>query len=207
MSRVIEEIRRKLSRIFLGRIIVRELSDLRRVSPLKIGTYIRSVEVMPMRVESSVNAALFVEWRKTAAKGADLVMNNKSSAKLGVSYVSLGLPKAPEVKRYKLDLKRRASARHAMNQINRTPSQRNNRLNFLKNPPKIEHATLLALYSPIYQEKVLKSALDKSSGNLLFWYDDKRVKMGDKYHLLLLRVFEGKAPLKWVWLPADKKIG
>jgi hypothetical protein len=71
----------------------------------------------------------------------------------------------------------------------------------------MERATLLALYSPIYQENVTKSALDKSSGNLLFWYDNKRVKMGEKYHLLLLRVFGGEEPLKWVWLPADKKIG
>ena len=207
MPRVIEEIRRKLSRIFLGRIVVRELSDLRRSSLVKIGTYHRGVDVIPMRVVPRVSAALFVEWRKTAAKGVGLFTNYKSSAGLGVSNVDFGFAKAPEIKRYKLNLKRRASARNAMGRINRTPSQRNNRINFLKNPPKMEHAKLLALYSPIYQEKVLKSALDKSSGNLLFWYDNKRIKMGDKYHLLLLRVFDGGEPLKWVWLPADKKIG
>ena len=207
MPHVIEEIRRKLSRIFLGRIVVRELSDLRRSSPVKVRTYHRDVGVTPMRVEPRVNAALFVEWRKTIVKGAGLLMNHKLSAGLGVSSVVFGAAKAPGIKRYKLNLKRRASARNAIVRISRIPSQRNNRLHFLKNPPKMEHATLLALYSPIYQEKVVKSALDKSSGNLLFWYDNKRVKMGDKYHLLLLRVFDGGEPLKWVWLPADKKIG
>jgi hypothetical protein len=80
-------------------------------------------------------------------------------------------------------------------------------LNFLKKQPKFEHATLLAIYSPIFQEKVAKSALDKASGNLLFWYDSERVKSGGKYHLLLLRVFGGAEPLKWVWVPVDKKIG
>ena len=53
----------------------------------------------------------------------------------------------------------------------------------------------------------MKSALDKASGNLLFWYDNKRVKAGEKSHLLLLRVFGAEEPLKWLWLPADKKIG
>jgi hypothetical protein len=134
-------------------------------------------------------------------------MGYKALAHLKVLHVGLGTARAPEVKRYKLNMKRRAYARHAMVRMNKTPSQRNNRINFLKNPPKIERATLLALYTPIYQGKVIKSALDKSSGNLLFWYDNKRVKMGEKYHLLLLRVFGGEEPLKWVWLPADKKIG
>jgi hypothetical protein len=31
--------------------------------------------------------------------------------------------------------------------------------------------------------KAAKSALDKASGNLLFWYDNKRVKAGRKSHL------------------------
>ena len=207
MSRLLEEIRRKLSRVFLGRIVVRELSGLRRVTRPKIETYHRGALVIPMRIEPRVNSALFVKWKNTAAKSAGSLMSYRSSARLGISRVNLRTAKMPEVKRYKLNLKRRASARQAMSRINKTPSQRNNRIGFLKNPPKMEHATLLALYSPIYQEKVIKSALDKSSGNLLFWYDNRRVKMGEKYHLLLLRVFGAEEPLKWVWLPTDKKIG
>ncbi|MCL2683790.1 MAG: hypothetical protein FWE55_00955 [Synergistaceae bacterium] len=207
MPHVIAEIRRKLSRIFLGRIVVRELSGMRRVSSVKTYTHHHSVEVVPMRVEPRVKGALFVEWRETVAKSAGSLMGYKSSAPLVVSRVGLGKDRIPEVTGYKFTLKRRALVRNAIGLINKTPSQRNNRINFLKTPPKMEHATLLALYSPLYQERVSKSALDKSSGNLLFWYDNKRVKTGEKYHLLLLRVFGGGEPLKWVWLPADKKIG
>jgi hypothetical protein len=207
MPRLIEEIRRKLSRIFLGRIVVRQLGSLRRETPARIDTHSRGVEVKPMRTEPRVNSAMFVEWRNTVAKSAGSLMAYKSFARLGVKEVGLGAVRKPEIKKYKLNIKRRAAARNAMGRIHRTPSQRRNRVNFLKNPPKIEKATLLALFSPIYQEKVLKSALDKSSGNLLFWYDNKSIKTGEKYHLLLLRVFGGEEPLKWVWLPADKKIG
>jgi len=204
MSRVIEEIRRKLSRVFLGRIVVRELGGLRRAERAKISTHHRRALVIPMRVEPRVNSALFVEWKNTAPKSAGSLMSPQS---LKVSHVALETTKTPEIKRYRLNLKRRAAARQAMGRMVRTPLQRNNRINFLKKPPKMENATLLALYSPIYQEKVKKSVLDKSSGNLLFWYDNKRVKAGERYHLLLLRVFGGEEPLKWVWLPADKKIG
>ena len=205
MARVIEEIRRKLSRVFLGRIIVRELSELRRDSPLEVSTYHRGVGVIPMRSEPRVGGALFVEWKNTEAKSAGSLMSLDYKS-LKISQIVLEAAKAPEIKKYKLNMKRRASARQAMGRINRTPLQRRNRVNFIKNPPKMENATLLALYSPIYQEKVTKSVLDKSSGNLLFWYDNKRVKTGEKYHLLLLRVFGGEEPLKWMWLPADKKI-
>ena len=207
MPRLIAEIRRNLSRIFLGRIIVRQLDGLRRDTPAKTDTHFRGVDVKPMRAEPRVNSALVAEWRNTRAKSAGSLMGYKSFTRLGVEGISLGGVRKPGVKKYKLNIKHRASARHAMGRINKTPSQRRNRVNFLKNPPKMGHATLLALFSPIYQEKVLKSALDKSSGNLLFWYDNKSIKTGERYHLLLLRVFGGEEPLKWVWLPADKKIG
>ena len=207
MPHIIAELRRKLSRIFLGRIVVRQLGGLRRETPARIDTHSRGVDVKPMRMEPRVSSALFTEWRNTCAKSAGSLMGYKSFTRLGVKGVGLGGVRRPEIKKHKLNIKHRASVRHAMGRINKAPSQRRNRVNFLKNPPKMGKATLLALYSPIYQEKVLKSALDKSSGNLLFWYDNKSIKTGEKYHLLLLRVFGGEEPLKWVWLPADKKIG
>jgi hypothetical protein len=205
MPNVMAEICRKISRIFLGRIIVRKLGDLRRENPAKIETHFRYIEVKPLRVETRVGAAMFVKWKNTAAHSAGSLLRGPSSFR--VEGLNPGVIRSPEVKRYKFNIKRRAAARHAMWKINRTPCQRRNRINFLKKPPKIERATLLALYSPIFQEKVAKSALDKSSGNLLFWYDNKCLKMGARYHLLLFRVFGGEEPLKWVWLPADKKIG
>jgi hypothetical protein len=107
--------------------------------------------------------------------------------------------------RHKFNLKRRAAARNAIRRIRKQPFILKNRINFLKKQLKFEKATLLALFYPVYQEKVTKSALDKGSGNLFIWYDNDRVKSGEKYHLLLLRVFGGEEPLKWVWLPAEKR--
>jgi hypothetical protein len=201
------EIAQKLSRIFLGRIVVRSLGDIHRAKPARVDTHFRAVEVKPLRTESRVSAAMFVRWKKTRAKTAGLLFGGQLPKNLKTEGMSFAATRKLEVKRWKFTLKRRAAPRHAMPLIHRTPSTRRNRASYLKKPPKFERATLLALYSPIFQEKVMKSALDKASGNLLFWYDNKRVKMGEKSHLLLLRVFGEAEPLKWLWLPADKKIG
>ena len=103
-----------------------------------------------------------------------------------------------------LKLQRAKRVRHGLMRIANFPIYRKNRLNFIKNPPKIEKATILALFSPIFRDSVIKTVLDKSSGNLLVWYERKRVS-GEPQHLLLVRVFGAKEPLEWIWLPAAKK--
>ncbi|MDR2779775.1 MAG: hypothetical protein LBB28_01470 [Synergistaceae bacterium] len=207
MPSLLDEIGRKLKRVFLGRIVVRGWGELRRKTPCRTWTHFREVSVKPLRIEPRVKSALFVEWKNSRAKSAGSVLGGYAPKDFKVSGFTLGASRELGVKQYKFNIKSRARARHAMARMNGVPSTRRNRILFLKKPPKMERSTLLAVFTPIFQEKVAKSALDKASGNLLFWYDNKRVKMGDKYHLLLLRVFGGEKPLKWVWLPADKKIG
>ena len=196
-----------MSRIFLGRIVVRSLGDIHRAKLARIDTHFRGVEVISLRAEPRVNAAMFVRWKNTRANTAGSLLGGKFPKNSRTEGMSFGAVRKLEVKKLKFNLKRRAVPHHAMARIHRTPSTRRNRINYLKKPPKFERATLLALYSPIFYEKVMKSALDKASGNLLFWYDNNRVKVGEKSHLLLLRVFGAGEPLKWLWLPADKKIG
>jgi hypothetical protein len=207
MPRLLDEIGKKLKRVFLGRIVVRGWGELRRETTCRTWTHFREVCVKPLRIEPRVKAALFAEWRNSRAKSAGSILGGYALKNFRVSGFPLGASHELYVKRYKFNIKNRARARHAMTRMNGLPSMRRNRINFIKKPPKMERSMLLAIYTPIFQEKVAKSALDKASGNLLFWYDNKRVKMGEKYHLLLLRVFGGEKPLKWVWLPADKKIG
>ncbi|MDR1509329.1 MAG: hypothetical protein LBS53_06790 [Synergistaceae bacterium] len=207
MPRLLDEIGKKLKRVFLGRIVVRGLGELRRETLCRTWTHFREVRVNPLRIEPRVKSALFVEWKNSRAKSAGFILGEHALKNFRVSGFTLGASHELGVKRYKFNIKSRARARHAMARMNGLPSVRHNRISFLQKPPKMERSTLLALYTPIFQEKVTKSALDKSSGNLLFWYDNKRVKVGEKYHLLLLRVFGGEKPLKWVWLSADKKIG
>ena len=110
-----------------------------------------------------------------------------------------------KVKKISLKLQRAKRVRHGLMRIANFPIYRKNRLNFIKNPPKIEKATILALFSPIFRDSVIKTVLDKSSGNLLVWYERKRVS-GEPQHLLLVRVFGAKEPLQWIWLPAGRKL-
>ena len=206
MTRFLSEIKRKLSRLFFGRIVVREMGALHRSEPTEVRTHFHGVDVRALRTVPRVGAALFVRWRTTTAVSAGSLMGESPLKDFKVrSVYPLGTTNC-KIARYKLHIEKRANAHAGLGRMKKMPMTRRNRLSFLKNPPKFEKSSLLALYSPIYQEKVVKSALDKTSGNLLFWYDYDRVKAGEKCHLLLLRVFGSGEPLKWIWLPANKKL-
>ncbi len=201
------DIGRKMSRLFLGRIVVRRVGELHREEPPAVMTHFRTISTNPIRKVPRVGAALFVKWKQTRAIAAGSMLGPQLAKHFRVNGVPLTRIDHVDVTQYKLRIQKRAAAKSGMWRIKRLPQTRHNRLQYLKIKPKFEKASLLALYSPLFHDKVKKSALDKSSGNLVFWYDNERVKQGDRYHLLLLRVFDGAEPLKWVWLPANKKIG
>lgn len=201
------DIGRKLSRLFLGRIVVRRVGELHREKMPAVMTHFRTISTSPIRKIPRVGAALFIKWKETRAIAAGGMLGPQLMKHFRVNDIPLTRMERMNVTRYKLLIKKRAAAKSGMWRIERLPHTRRNRLQYLKGKPKFEKASLLALYSPLFQDKVKKSALDKSSGNLVFWYDNERVKQGDRYHLLLLRVFNGAEPLKWVWLSANKKIG
>lgn len=202
----LSEIGRKLSRLFLGRIVVKTPGELHREEPPTVSTHFRAADVQMMRPEPRVGSALFVKWKKSRPKSAGSLLGGNLLRGFKVSGVSFDMHMKNPVKKYRLSLDKRAVAKNGMWRMKRLPQMRKNRLNYLRVKPKFERATLLALYSPLFQSKVKRSALDKASGNLLFWYENDRIKLGERYHLLLLRVFSGSEPLKWVWLPADKKL-
>ncbi|MDR0649640.1 MAG: hypothetical protein LBF92_09950 [Synergistaceae bacterium] len=204
MADILSEIGRKLSRLFLGRIVVRGLGEMRRSEPVRIMTHSHEVRINPMRAEPRVRAALFVKWRSSRAVSAGSLLGSPQGKKSRVRSVRLAISRKKDVRRYRFNISDRAAARRGVKGIARIPATRQNRIHFVKSLPKFERASALALYSPIFQEKVVKSALDKGSGNLLFWYDNDRRRAGERFHLLLLRVFGGDEPLKWVWLPVNK---
>jgi hypothetical protein len=206
MAHILSEIGKKLSRIFWGRIVVSSLEGMHREASITIMTHFHGVKISPMRTEPRVQSALFFKWKTTKAASAGNLLGGQLLKKFKVHSVSLPIVKKKSVYRCKLNLKARVAVKRAMKKITRMPITSRNRLSFVKSLPKFEKASVLALYSPIFEGKVIKSALDKASGNLLFWYDNDRPKAGERHHLLLLRVFGGNEPLKWIWLPANKKI-
>jgi hypothetical protein len=205
MPDILSEIGRKLSRLFLGRIVVRRFGEQRRAEPVRIMTHFHAVRINPMRTEPRVGSALFVKWKSSKAVSAGSLLGSSQLKKFKVRSVRLQISRKKNIRGHKFNIRDRAAARLGMRRIARAPIIRKNRLHFVKSLPKFESASALALYSPIFREKVIKSALDKGSGNLLFWYDNDHRKAGERFHLLLLRVFGGEEPLKWVWLPIDKK--
>ncbi len=201
------DIGRKLSRLFLGRIVVRRVGELHREERPAIMTHFRTVVTSPIRKVPRVGAALFIKWKEMRAIAAGAMLGTQLTKHFRVSGVPLTRMDHVDVTRYKLRIEKRAAAKSGMWRIKNLPHTRRNRLQYLKKKPKFEKSSLLALYSPLFHDRVKKSVLDKSSGNLIFWYNSERVKQGERYHLLLLRTFDGAEPLNWMWLPADKKIG
>lgn len=206
MSSKLSGIGKKLSRLFLGRIVVKKFGELHRQEETLVSTHYRKPAINVMRPEPRVGAALFVNWKNSHPASAGSLLGGNLLENFKVSGVKFELHMKTSVKQYKFRIENRAAAKNGMWRMKRLPHTRKNRLNFLKTKPKFERATLLALYSPLFQSRVKRSVLDKASGNLLFWYDNDKIKLGGKYHLLLLRVFGETPPLKWVWIQADKKL-
>lgn len=205
----LKDIKNKLSRLFLGRIVIHEIGPLHRPQEEMpaVTTHFRSITTSPIRTTPRVGSALFVEWKHTKAKPAGSILGRDIRHDLKVESGDLSLDFKVNVSKFRLRLPERCAAKNGMWRVKNMPQTRYNRINFLKKQPKFANSSLLALYTPIYQARVKSSSLDKQTGKLKVWYHQERIRLGEKSHLLLLRVFNAQEPLRWVWLPAEKKIG
>lgn len=84
------------------------------------------------------------------------------------------------------------------------PHGRTNHLSYFREKPVFENASVLALFTPIMKDGVLRSALDKRSGCLCVWMDP-RTKTEQPFHLLLVRRLSGPPSVSWVWLPVSRR--
>lgn len=205
MAVSLAEIGKKLSRIFLGRITVHNIAAGREVRALVIATHARTLETYPVRSTPRVGAALFVEWKHSTARAAGPILGSRLDQRLKVAPISFDRLRTPKVKGGMTTFEKRCAAHDGRRHLLKMPQTRRNRANFLKNPPRFAKSSLLAFFSPVFQDCVAKSSLDKASGRLMLWYDEHRRAAGRPSHLLLFRVFEGKEPLRWVWLDSDDK--
>lgn len=205
----LKDIKQKLSRLFLGRIIIHELGPFHRSDEEmpQVLTHFRELKTEPIRSVPRVGSALFVQWRTSGAKTAGDILGRDIKNDLKVGHADLHLDFKVTVSLFRLRLPERCKAREGMWKVKKMPQTRKNRITFLKKQPRFANSSLLALYSPLYQARVKSSSLDKKTGDLKVWYDADRIRLGERSHLLLLRVFNAQEPLRWVWLPAEKKIG
>lgn len=204
-KKALENISKKLSRLFLGRISVHGIPNLKRSEAPDVMTHFRSVETHPIRTVPRIGAAMFVEWKQTRAVSAGSVLGAHLEKNLkveGKRFAHMRVVVSGARMRFL-----KSTVKNGLRMISKLPHTRRNRVTFIKDPPKFKMSSLLALYSPIYKSRVSKSSLDKRSGRLQFWYTEGRGEPAGKSHLLLVRVFGSMSePLKWIWLPADKKI-
>lgn len=200
----LSSIGKKLSRLFLGRITVHDLLKETRTHDVSVMTHTRDLETYPVRSHPRVSAAMFMEWKESKARTAGDILGSRLEDNIKITSVSMDDLAQSKVRQYKLRFLDCCRARHGTKMIKKLPQLRRNRLNFLKNPPRFARSSLIAFFSPIFQGCVKKSSLDKATGRLMLWYDEHKIASG-KSHLMLFRVFEGKEPLRWVWLDVDAK--
>ena len=200
MGKLLADTLQKLSRIFLGRVVVHGLNKEER-AVVAVFKQEHPVAVHVVRSSTRVGAALFVDWKKKTVHTAGSMLGRVDH--LQAKSVSLRL-KENEAHRFSLRLSKKKNYTNQLWRIKAFPQVRKNRLSFLKNQPKIAKGTILALFSPVIKEWVQRSILDKSTGSLLLWYKADKVKYSP-HHLLLVRVYGvQEQPLQWVWLPAVK---
>lgn len=96
------------------------------------------------------------------------------------------------------------SARNGGALLGSVPHYRANQLAFFREKPVFEGASVLALFTPIIKDGVVRSALDKGSGRLCVWMDP-RTKAEQPFHLLLVRRLSGPPSVSWVWLPVSRR--
>jgi hypothetical protein len=193
-SRLLETLRR----LFMGRIAVRPF-------PVSLGRFpeIRNITRIPavrggIPGERVVISQCF-RWRNKAveaprrivfSEGASIGAIAFSPLKTDVRIVSLaGLSVTP---------------RNGRTLINGLPHYRTNQLGFFREKPLFEGASVLALFTPIIKDGVVRSALDKGSGRLCVWMDP-RTNAERPFHLLLVRRLSGPPSISWVWLPVSRR--
>jgi hypothetical protein len=186
----------KLARLFAGRVPVRALRLPERHLPIRSGR--PDIALHRLGVTPRIKAARFLAWKRLPARTTALGPLRYEAACQGVPLMAgVSVSKAETLLTAAPSCHRILSSR-----LVSLPQSRTNRLRYLAERWKPEGASVLALFSPIIKDSLLRSALDKQTGSLLCWMNPAPGK-GDPFFLLLLSKGGqgGQRTMEWVWLP------
>ncbi|MCF4150644.1 hypothetical protein L2W58_02405 [Dethiosulfovibrio sp. F2B] len=187
-----DSVKNGLRRLFLSRVSIHKaiLSEgSRRVA---VSSATRSVDVHPLRSPVKLTVSRCAQWRGLRAKGKKLDLFI-SPPKARGGKTSLSFDVSVETISLRSD---RAETRNGLAVIARMPLIRRNRVHWLRGDRRKD---LMAVYYPIIKDSLLKSALEKESGDLYIWYNSSC--QGRSSRMLCLVSDPGKRPpLAWKWI-------
>ncbi|SMG29716.1 hypothetical protein [Dethiosulfovibrio salsuginis] len=187
----IRSVKEGLKRLFLGRVSVKALTlSMESKDNLEINSLRRSVDVHRLRSSVSVAKANFASWNQGVAKGHRLelfISPPKAKGRcLSLSCKVLG----------RKEPKRRVKVSRYIKRISSLPQMRQNLASYISDKEKKKG--VLALFYPVIEECVVKSALEKESGSLYVWYNPSC--NGPPKVLCLVPEPGKRPPLGWRWL-------
>lgn len=192
------EIRESLSRLFMGRVRVHSLPS--RCAKIAHLTLVRRdlarVEHLYNASNAPVMGSLASEWRRLYPRGVKLAL--ASSIKVMGAPLEIRAPLA----KGSLSFGSSPIIKNATDYIGLLPQTRRSRIRYLKERPFIEGSSLIALFSPIIKDAILRGVLDRERGVLFIWYDVSS-DASLLYMLALFRRLDASQGdiFSWRWLP------
>lgn len=204
-----EDIRTYLARLFLGKAKVHSLRPQGKEVLLRaLG---RVVETRPLRPPGRVlGSALYSSAMDVLVKGSCISEAVLEGVKANIRGGTFFFDGRLAVKGEKVVRDTRVFLHsvggftvrciEAVRRITPLPIEVRNRLPWFRGRPSSlkKGEILLALYSPILEDGVLKSVLNKERGTLLVWYNPRRAWKARS--LFLVRDFSSGGSLEWKWI-------
>jgi len=194
----LEEIRENLSRLFAGRIRVRSLpsrcAKVASLTPVRRDTI--NVERLDNRQNTPVMRSLAAEWRHIHPRRMNLALAGS------VKIRSAPLEAHPPLTKGSLSFGISPTINDATERMKFLPQARGNRVRYLKERPFVEGSGLIALFSPIIKDALLREVLERERGVLFIWYDVSS-DAALPYMLALFRRLDASQGdiFSWRWLP------
>ncbi len=185
----IKSVKEGLRRLFLGRVSVKALPLWSDREDFSVRSAKRTVQVLRLRPPVSVAKAHFTAWNRGTAKGHRLELFISPPKAKGRSlaldckvFGRKGFNRKVKVSRY-------------IKRISSLPQMRPNLVSYVDKEKK---KGIMALFYPVIEECVIKSALEKESGSLYVWYNPSC--NGPPKVLCLVPDPGKRPPLAWRWL-------
>jgi hypothetical protein len=188
----LDSVKSGLKRLFLSRVSIHRAVLPEGPRRVAVSSADRSVEVHPLRSPVKLTVSRCAQWRGLRAKGKKLdLFISPPKARGGKTSLSF------DVSVGTIDLRiERTEARSGLAVIARMPSSRRNRVHWLRGDRRKD---LIAVYYPIIKDCLVKSVLEKESGDLYIWYNSSC--QGSSSQMLCLVSDPGKRPpLAWKWI-------
>jgi hypothetical protein len=190
-----ENVREYISRHFFGKVAVRRFPL--DVSPPPVAKLRTSVKVMSGHSRARVLAAVRLTPSKLSCSSGQFRIRQLVSTIHGERVAKYA---SGEIRVRGLKLKIVPEVKEDRKRVSRLPQERQNRLNFLSSERRSvwENEIVLAYFSPIVMDDVVKIALNKQRGTLFLWYNAKG-RHFDAKGLFMCKRFGAKES-QWHWV-------